>query len=119
MWYHALRLALEDPMLIYRVTVADRENGQERVLDVEAATPEEAEQAAIAAGWLVATVEEKAPPAPPLPTLPRTGLDAITWALYGLGLVLIGSTLVDHRTRWVGRLLSIGHHGDRGYRKHR
>ena len=59
------------------------------------------------------------PPAPPLPTLPRTGLDAITWALYGLGLALIGSTLVDHRTRWVGRLLSIGHHGDRGYRKHR
>lgn len=59
------------------------------------------------------------PPTAPLTTLPRTGLDALTWALYGLGLVLIGSTFVDHRSRWVGRLLSIGHHGHRGYRQHR
>ena len=91
-------------MLIYRVTVADRENGQERVLDVEAATPEEAEQAAIAAGWLVATVEEKAPPAPPLPVPSRTkrgtrssGLPQHT--LLGVTLLVVALVTAEWRGR--------------------
>jgi hypothetical protein len=35
------------------------------------------------------------PPASPAPSLPRTGRDALTWVLYGTGLVLIGLALVQ------------------------
>jgi hypothetical protein len=59
------------------------------------------------------------PPAAPAPALPRTGLDALTWALYGVGLVLIGIALVPRHPRSVGRVLAIGHHGDRGNDGHR